>query len=218
MHNRHVNVSARRSSSSFAARAARSIACESAIGAWPDRQGCQTYRLRSVPVSRREGRSAEHRFARRERLSARVAGSDFTAKLFRTGLARCRRCRSWIRVGATARRGRRVRSSRWSGRGDEPRQHAAICRKCYIHPAVIEASRRNAARDLGCARARPHGGRGLSAAERITLAFCWSSRSVRASLRDAESSVVPSHPRIPCRPAPTRSPTASTASPRSFPK
>jgi DNA topoisomerase-1 len=48
----------------------------------------------------------------------------------------------------------------------------AVCRKCYVHPAVIEgfeADTLHATLD-GLAR-RPRGGRGLSAAERLTLAF-----------------------------------------------
>ncbi|MEO6461717.1 MAG: DNA topoisomerase IB, partial [Candidatus Eisenbacteria bacterium] len=60
----------------------------------------------------------------------------------------------------------------------------AVCRKCYIHPAVMETFQRGALQDAlaRIARRSTRGSRGLDADERLTLAFLadWQRKQARA--------------------------------------
>ena len=97
----------------------------------------------AVPVRRRRRQPSARRLGRRERVPARDHRRRFTAKDFRTWAgtvlraARARRARAGASTTPTAKQAHVVAAVEGGRRA--ARQHAAVCRKCYIHPAVIEA-------------------------------------------------------------------------------
>ena len=103
-----------------------------------------------------------------------LAGTDFTAKLFRTwaGTVQALKALDSRRTHESDAEGRRELAEVIREVATRLGNTPAVCRKCYIHPAVIDgflAETLHPALDSLAKRAR--GGRGLSADERLTLTF-----------------------------------------------
>jgi DNA topoisomerase-1 len=113
-----------------------------------------------------------------------LTGTDVTAKLFRTWAGTTQAL-----MKLNLRRAHRSNAGRRRDLVDVVRDVAtilgntpAVCRKCYIHPAVLEAFQAGTLHGtLDLLGRRSRGGRGLSAAERLTLAFLLEQRKRTAN-------------------------------------
>lgn len=117
-----------------------------------------------------------------------VSGTDLTAKVFRTwaGTVRALGAIRALDPAVATKAGLVAVVKEVAGQlGNTP----AVCRKCYIHPGVLESYERGEFHPAIARLAqRPRALRGLSADERLTLAFLgfWQKRKARApSLKQA---------------------------------
>ncbi len=120
-----------------------------------------------------------------------IAGDDVSAKVFRTWAGTVRTLAA-LRVlkpsadeeGATKTEATRTLAEIVKEVAAQLGNTPAVCRECYIHPAVMESFQRGMLHETlaALARRRARGSRGLDADERLTLAFLadWQRKQARA--------------------------------------